>query len=108
MITQALHLLRYFFADVFLKSKISGNHGAAEHEVLPYHDAEFVADIVEVVGFVISTAPVPDHVHVGVTRRLKNLAVLRGRDAGGETVEGNHVGTLGEYWNAVHDEGEAL
>src|SRR5580704_15373234 len=38
----------------------------AEHEVLPDHDAQFVADVVELVGLVVAAAPVADHIHVGV------------------------------------------
>src|SRR6266850_1563319 len=108
MIAQPLDLLRHFFTNVLLKGQVSGNHGAAEHEVLPHHDAEFVADIVEVIGFVVAAAPIPDHVHVSIARRLENLAMLSRSDAGGETVERNDVSAFGEYRNAIHHEREAL
>ncbi len=108
MVAETLHLLSGFLADVFLEGEVAGNHGAAEHEVLPDHDAEFVADVVKVVGFVIAAAPVADHVHVRVLGGLEDLTMLGGSYAGRKAVEGNDVGTFAEDGNAVDDEGKAL
>jgi hypothetical protein len=73
----------------------------AEHEVLPDHDAQLIADCVELVRLVIAAAPVADYIHIGVARRLQNAAIVGGGYATGKAVEGNHVRALGEDGNAV-------
>src|SRR5258706_5068023 len=108
MISQPFYLLRDFLADIFLECEVSGHHRASEHEVLPHHDAEFVADVVEVIGLVVSAAPMPDHVHVRIARGLQDFAVLRGSDARLEAVELNHVRAFGENRNAIYDKRETL
>src|ERR1700687_1665613 len=108
MITQALHLLDHLLPHVFLEGGISRDHGSAEHEILPDHDAQFVADVIEVVRFVIPAAPVPDHVHVSISRRLQNLPMLRGRDASHEAVERNYIRTFRKDRNTIHYKGKAF
>ena len=75
MIAQALDLLNRFLAHVLLKGQIAGHHVAAEHELLPDHQAKFVADVVEVVALVDAAAPFAHHVHVGIARGLQDLAI---------------------------------
>ncbi len=107
VIAQTLDLLRSFFANVLLKCQVARHHVAAEHELLPDHQAQFVAEIVEVVALVNAAAPLAHHVHVSVARGLENLPLLRGRDPAGKAVKGDDVRAFGEYRNAVHDESEA-
>ena len=104
MVAQAANLLCGFLGDVELPVVGAGLPVVAEHEVLPDHDAELVAQVVELVGFVVAAAPMADHVHVGVDGRLQDLAVLLRGDAGGEAVEGNDVGAFAEHRDAVDDE----
>ena len=104
MIAQAAQLVSGFGGGVELPVVGAGLPIVAEHEVLPDHDAELVADVVELVGLVVAAAPVANHVHVGVDGGLQDLAVLLGGDAGGEAVEGNDVGALTEDRDAVDDE----
>src|SRR5450631_3100774 len=102
MVAQPLHLeLRFTFYFLFegIRPRLPI---VTEHEVLPDHDAEFIADIVELFGLVITAAPMTNHVHVGVTCRLQHLPVLRRRYAAGEGVERDHVRAFAKYWNAVH------
>ena len=106
MIAQAPELVLGFLRNALLEGVGARLPIVAEHEILPDHDAQLVADVVELLGFVIAAAPVPDHVHVGVFSRLQHLAVLRGGDAGGETVERDHVGALAENGDAVDHEFE--
>ena len=74
MIAQALDLVDRFLPDVFLEGYVTRNHVAAEHEFLPNHDAELVADVVKIVRLVISAAPLTNHVHVRVAGGLQNVA----------------------------------
>ena len=76
MIAQPPKLVFGFLLHVQLEGVGAGLPVVAEHEVLPDHDAELVADVIELVGFVVAAAPVADHVHVGVHRRLQDLAIL--------------------------------
>ena len=107
MIAQALHLL-YFCADVLLEGEISRHHVAAKHEVLPDHEAELVADVVEVVATRKGRRPIRGPYSCARRAPLKNLPIARRRDAAGKAVEGNHIGAFGEDRNPVHDKGEAL
>ena len=88
MIAKTLYLLSGFLANVFLEREIAGNHGAAEHEVLPDENAELITDVVKVVGFVVAAAPVADHVHVGVLGGLEDLTMLGGSNAGRKLSKG--------------------
>src|SRR6202795_984901 len=42
MIAQALHLLDHLLPHTFLKGGVARNHGSAEHEILPDHDAQYI------------------------------------------------------------------
>ena len=108
MIAQPLDLFRHFLADVFLKGGIAGHHGSAKHEILPDHDSQLIADVIEIVGFVVAAAPVADHIHVSIAGRLQNLPMLRRRDTGREAVKRDYIGAFGEDWDAIHHEGETL
>ena len=106
MVAQAAHLVLGLGLDVELEVVGARLPVVAEHEVLPDHDAQLVADGVELVGLVVTAAPVADHVHVGVARGLQNAAIIRGGDAVGKAVEWDNVRALGEDGNAVDDEAE--
>src|SRR5580698_2158572 len=75
----------------------------AVHEVLPNHDAELVADLVELVALVVAATPMANHVHVGVASRLKDAAIVRRRDAIRKAVEWNDVRAFGEDGYPVDD-----
>ena len=104
MIAQAADLKFGFDFDILLEGVGAGLPIVAEHEILPDHDAELVAEVVELLGFVIAAAPVANHVHVGVAGGLQDAAVLFGGDARGEAVEGDDVGAFAEHGDAVDDE----
>src|SRR4029079_2877030 len=81
MIAEPLDLLGRFLANVFLYRRGAGDNGATEHEVLPDENAELIADVVKVVGFVIAAAPMAHHVHGRGFCGLQDLARLGGRYA---------------------------
>ena len=49
---------------------------AREHEILPYEDTEFIADIIEDVWFVDASAPDTTHVLVPGDQKLEPFQVL--------------------------------
>ena len=49
---------------------------AREHEVLPYEDAEFIADTIEDVWFVDASTPDTNHVLVSGNQKLEPFQVL--------------------------------
>ncbi len=108
MIAQALDLLDHLLPHTFLKGGISRDHGSAEHEILPDHDAQLIADVIEVIRLVVASAPVPDHVHVSIARRLQNLPMLRRRDSSHEAVERNYIRAFGKNRNTVHHKRKAF
>src|ERR1700733_15619948 len=108
MIAQTHDLLDCFLAHVILKRSVAGDHVSAKHEFLPDHNSEFVADVEEIVGFVIASAPLADHIHVRVPSRPKNSAVRLGRYAIREAVERNDIGAFGEDKNTIHNELKTL
>src|ERR1035438_2849331 len=71
MIAQAAHLILGFCLDIELEGVSPRLPVVAKHEVLPDHDAQFVADRIELLSLVVATAPVTNHVHVD--RKSKRL-----------------------------------
>ena len=104
MIAEAADLVFGLGFDVEFEAVGAGLPVVAEHEVLPDQDAEFVADLVELVGLVVASAPMADHVHVGVAGGFEDAAIVGCRDAIGEAVKRDNVGAFGEDRNAVDDE----
>ncbi len=108
MVSQALNLLDSLLPNIFLEPRIPRDHVSAEHEFLPDHDPEFVTNIEEVVGLVITSAPFTHHIHVRVASGLENLAMdVRGHTVG-KTVERNNIGTFGEHGNTIQYKLETL
>ena len=107
MVPEAAHLVVDFnpdFLKEFLRRRIKI---AGEHEILPNHEAEFVAEIVEMVKLVASAAPDADHVHVGCGGGVEQFLCQFRRGGGRERVGRNPVGALAEDFAAVDPEGKA-
>src|SRR5829696_7477452 len=83
-----------------------GVDGAGEHEVLPDEEAHGVAQVVEDVVFVDASAPDPEHVHVGVASRGKEVLIAFAFDGADEGVGGDPVRAAGEDRRAVKHEPE--
>ena len=49
---------------------------AREHEILPYEDTEFIADIIENIWFIDASTPDANHVLVPTDKKLEPLQVL--------------------------------
>lgn len=49
---------------------------ACEHEILPHHDSEFVADIIEHIQFIDAPAPDTNHILVPGNQKLEPFHVL--------------------------------
>lgn len=81
--------------------------GAGEEEVLPDHEAQFVAGVVEGVVLVDAAAPDPYQVHARVGRLAQPGAVALRGDPGREDVVGDPVHAACEDAFAVDDEGES-
>src|ERR1700722_8758924 len=108
MIAQPFDLLDGLLAHVLLEGNVARNHISAKHEFLPYHDAKFIADIVEVIGLVIAAAPFANHIHVGIARSLEDFPMNLSGDAGGKTVEGNHIRAFRIHGDAIYHELKTL
>src|ERR1700681_1428695 len=108
MVPQPLDLLNRFFANILLEGDAPRNDVSTKHKLLADHDAQFIADIVKVVGLVVTATPFSDHVHMGVASRLKNLAVNIRRHAVRKAVERNDVRTFGINRDAIDYELETL
>src|SRR5215468_2751867 len=104
MISQALELIGGFMTNIVQKLSISRMHVAAEHEVLPDNQPEFVADVVEVIALVDSASPFADHVHIRVPGCLQNVPISFRSYPRGKTVERNDIGALSKYGNTVNHE----
>jgi hypothetical protein len=79
---------------------------AGEHEVLPDHQPHLVAEVVEPVRLVPAPAPDADHVHVGVTGRLQEVAHALRRDPARKGVGRDPVGAPAEDVVAVDADAE--
>src|SRR5262249_1324831 len=83
-------------------------HGTGEREVLPDEDAEFIAEVVEVLGLVYAAAPDTEHVEPRLFRQRQTLPQLLARNGGGKGVVGNPVRALGKRVYALDAELEAF
>ncbi len=79
---------------------------AGKHEILPDHEAQFIAEVVEPVGFIAAAAPDADHVHVGIDGGLQKVVDSVGGDPAGERVGGDPVGTAGKGGVTVDNKAE--
>ncbi|MCY1240602.1 hypothetical protein D9M72_534570 [compost metagenome] len=70
---QAFCLIIHLCRDILQEIRGRGIEVAGKHEVLPDHEPEPVAEIVEPVRLVEAAAPDPDHVHVGVHCRGQQI-----------------------------------
>ena len=68
MIAQAFDLVDGFLLHIVLERGAARTHIPAEHEFLPHHDPQFIADIVKIIRLVDAAAPLAHHVHVRVAR----------------------------------------
>src|ERR1039458_348589 len=107
MIAQPLRLLDSFVAHVVLKRQVAWNHRTAEDELLPDHQAEFVAEVVEGIALIVASAPHPNEVEVGIVRGLQDAPLLRQSDARWKAVERNDVRALCEEGDSVDHKLEA-
>lgn len=80
---------------------------AGEHEILPDHEAQPVAKIVEMILLVEAAAPDADHVHIGGFGRLQQILGLLRRRQRKQRVGRDPVGAAAEDLAAVDLEGEA-
>ena len=108
MIAQPVHLLDRFLLHVCAKLRIVRRNRAAKHEVLPDHQTQPVALVVEVIALVVAAAPQPHHVHVCVACRFENAAMFFRRHTIGKAVERDHIRAFGEDRHAVHLEAKTL
>ena len=104
MVPQARQLVLQLGPDGREEGLVARIYGAGEHQVVPHHYAQLVADVVEAVLLVLSAAPEADHVHVRRGGALQQVAVALGRLLVLERAAGHPVGAFGEHFASVHAE----
>ena len=82
--------------------------GAGEQEVLPHHQPELVAQLVERAVLVDAAAPHPDQVHADRSRLAQPQLVAGPGHPGREDVVGDPVDALGQHRLAVDLDDEAV
>jgi len=108
VVGQPPDLIAGFGLDGGEKGVVGGVQRTGVHEVLPDEQAEFVTPLVEVLVFVVATAPHADHVHVRVNGALQAVVVDLVGHPVVQRVGGNPVCALGEDGFAVDDKIEGL
>jgi hypothetical protein len=73
VIPESPHLINHLVLDIVEESVRCGVDGVAEHEVLKYHDPFARGLLIELVDFVLSSSPDPEHVEVGLNCVLDQL-----------------------------------
>ena len=101
VVAQVLHLVADLAAHAGEEVLVARIGGAGEHEVVPDHDAELVAGLVERGMLELAAAPHAHHVHVGRLRVAEQLAVVAVLPVL-ERVARNPVRALAEDALAVH------
>ena len=98
---EALHLLDGFGFGGCEKRLVAGIERAGIHEILPDHEAQFVAEVVKCLVLVDAAAPDAHHVHVGIGGGLERRLVVLALQSVGEDMIRNPVGPLGEDGTTV-------
>ena len=62
---QPLDVINQFGSDIFFKFIAELIHSAGEHEILPYHQTQLVAQVIKIIAGIAAAAPYPDGVEVG-------------------------------------------
>ncbi len=101
MVAQTAHIVDGLLAYVGEKLLVGRISRAGKHEVLPYHDAVLVAEIIQAVILVDSSAPYTYHIHVHILGVKHMLEILLRRDARQEVVHRHHARSFGEHRLAV-------
>ena len=101
VVPQALHVLLGFQADALLKGRGQVVEGAGIHEILPDHQSQLVANIIEEIIRVIAAAPYADDVEMGQGGVLQQAAGALGGDAAEDIVLGNVIRAHGEHLHPV-------
>ena len=106
---QTLERLRHFRRDSAPEDVVLPRivH-AREHQVLPHEEAELVADVVEVLGFVGHRAADADHVHAGIREQTQGVAMLERLGRESCDVQGRPADAATEDRGAVHDQPEPV
>ena len=79
-----------------------------EHQVLPYEEAELVADVVEVLAFVGHRAADADHVHAGIREQTQGGAIVRRIGRESCDVQGRPADAATENRGAVDGQSEPV
>ena len=108
MVPQAADVVDELRTDILFKGIRQIIHRAGEHEVLPYQQAQLVADVVEPVVRIESAAPHADAVHVGGPGILQQPAGPFRVHPRQQIVLGDIVGAHGKNVDAVDAVAEAL
>ena len=107
MVSEAFHLVGDFVMDILQEVFVIGIDGAGEHIVVPEEDSQAVACLVECVLLELSSAPDPQHIHVGGLRAGEKLPIVFGGVALRHCVAGNPVCALCEDLDPVDLEDHA-
>ena len=105
MVGEPLHLMTDLRLNVLEELRGGWVHRAAEHTVLPDEQPLLITEVVEDLLLIHAAAPDAQHVHVRIDGGLEELLVAIIGEPGGEGIEGDPVGSLGEDVDSVYREG---
>ena len=102
------HIIRQFCPDIGVKFICQVIYRAGEHEILPDHQAQLIADIIEIIVRIVTAAPDADGIHIGRPGILQKAPGPLRVYSRQKIVLRNIVGTHGEDIHAVDAVAEAL
>ena len=109
MITQPFDIVNHLFVHIAEETLIVERIGhACEGEVVPHEYAALVAQPHELVRGVVSPAPYPYHIEVGVAAAVHEDGEVLVRRSRYEAVRRDHVRALAEDGDAVQDKAKIL
>jgi len=108
MMAQPSHNARNLLANVLEIARDVKVRTAREHEIVPDHDAEFIAQVVKTIGFVQSPRPQAQHVHVRLLARAQEMFIVRHGQTILQRVGGNPVCAFAEDQMTINFESKRL
>src|SRR6478736_1456911 len=106
--SETSHVIFGFRTNAIQEFLIARIHAAGKHEVLPHEYSQFVADVVELIGLVDAATPNAQHVHVRVSSRFQQPAILLFAYSSGKAISRYPVCTFCENGDTINDERETL
>ena len=106
MMTKTFNILRDLLRDILFKSFREIIDITCKHQILPYDQSHLIAEIIEMIRRIITTAPHTDAVKIGTFTGFQKILLDLRRNPGIDTVLRNIISAHGKNLHTIDTECE--